>query len=67
MFMQPKIANQYIPKIDLVAADFLKNVRGLSQSNPNREMPDDFQNELNKFAFESVGLIALDKRFGKLL
>lgn len=65
--MQPKIANMYIPKIDEVADDFVENIRRLSKSNPNGEMPEDFKNELNKFTLESVGLIALDKRFGKLM
>lgn len=67
MFMQPKIANMYIPKIDEVADDFVENIRRLSKSNHNGEMPEDFKNELNKFTLESVGLIALDKRFGKLM
>lgn len=64
--MQPKVTRQYVGKMDLIAHEFIENIRNLAQTDPKREMPDDFGSELNKWALESMGVIAIDRRLGCL-
>ncbi|XP_025833140.1 probable cytochrome P450 12a5, mitochondrial isoform X2 [Agrilus planipennis] len=66
ILMQPRMAHQYIDKMDEVAEDLVKRMRQLANRNKNREMPPDFIKELNKWALEAAGLIALDRRLGCL-
>lgn len=63
--MHASILAHYIPHMDEIAKDFIKKMRYLAASDPNSEMPGNFQNELTKWAGESVGVIALDCRIGK--
>ncbi|CAB3362649.1 Hypothetical predicted protein [Cloeon dipterum] len=62
--MKIDVSNQYIPKSDEVAKDFVKLVKLLR--NDKMEVPADFKNEINKWALESISLIALDTRLGCL-
>ncbi len=64
IMMKPKVVNAYIPEFDTVAKEFIDKVGTLRDG--NNEMPDDFQNELFKWALESISLIALEQRLGLL-
>lgn len=64
MMQAPKV-KQYIPKIDGVAIDFINRIRQI-RNNETNEMPSNFEEELNRWALESVGLVALDARLGLL-
>lgn len=65
VMLQPKTVKMYVEKVDNVAQDFLSKVRVL-RNDKTLEMPNDFGNELNKWALESIGVIALDDRLGVL-
>lgn len=62
--MQPRSAKLYVGPIDAVAQDFINRIRILRDE--KQEMPDDFNNELYKWALESIVYIALDTRLGCL-
>ncbi|XP_049812226.1 probable cytochrome P450 301a1, mitochondrial [Schistocerca nitens] len=62
--MQPRSSKLYVPSIDKVAQDFTD--RMLAIRDENMKMPSDFLNELNKWALESISLVALDTRLGCL-
>lgn len=64
VMMHPKIVKSYIEPVDMVARDFVKKIRLMRDAKD--EMPDDFGNELNLWALESIGVIALDQRLGVL-
>lgn len=66
IMMQPRVTTQYIPELNQIADEFLSHVRLYKESNPQGEMPADFVQELNKWAFESIVYIALDTRLGCL-
>lgn len=50
--------------VDEVVRDFMERIKSI-RDNKN-EVPADFQNEMNKWALETVGVIALDTRLGVL-
>lgn len=62
--MKPKVVNAYITEFDTVAKEFVDKVKTLQDD--KNEMPDDFQNELFRWALESISLIALEQRLGLL-
>nr|AVL92863.1 CYP450 [Locusta migratoria] len=62
--MQPRSSKLYVPSIDQVAQDFTD--RMLAIRDESMKMPPDFLNELNKWALESISLVALDTRLGCL-
>lgn len=64
--MKPQVALQYVKSMDLIAGEFVERMRDLSRQNPEKQMPEDFSSELNKWALESIGVIAIDKRLGCL-
>lgn len=64
--MQPRVTVQYIEKMDMIAEEFIEKMRNMAVADPKRQMPNDFINELNKWALESVAVIAIDKRLGCL-
>lgn len=66
ILMQPRVAAQYVSSMDEVATDFIEVVKKFANKNPTGEMPADFETELNKWALESICLIALEKRLGCL-
>lgn len=62
--LQPKTVKTYIKPVDEVARDFIERIKSIRDGKD--EMPADFQNEMNKWALETVGVIALDTRLGVL-
>lgn len=66
VMLQPKTVKMYVDKVDGVAKDMRRKVRALRNAD-TLEMPSDFGNELNKWALESIGVIALDDRLGALM
>lgn len=61
--MQPRVVGQYTTQIESVAKDFLKLIDHLLQN--SNELPEDFGNELSKWALETSSVVSLDTRFGK--
>nr|XP_023028389.1 probable cytochrome P450 12a5, mitochondrial [Leptinotarsa decemlineata] len=66
ILMQSKVIHQYMSKLEGVANELVENMRHFSRLSENHQMPDDFENELYKWALESVGIMALNKHFGCL-
>lgn len=66
VMLRPKTVQLYLDKVDRVALDFLIKVKTI-RNEQTLEMPSDFGNELNKWALESIGVIALDDRLGALM
>lgn len=64
VMLQPKSVKSYIPQVDEIAREFVERTQ-LSRDK-NNEVPASFGHELNKWALESIGLIALDQRLGVL-
>lgn len=62
--MQPRNAKLYVGAIDQVSQQLVNRMRLIRDA--NNEMPEDFYNELSKWALESITYIALDKRLGCL-
>lgn len=63
VMLQPKVVKMYIDKVDQVGKDFIQRIKTLRNPETN-EMPNTFGNDLNKWALESIGVIALDERLG---
>ncbi|XP_055539547.1 probable cytochrome P450 12a4, mitochondrial [Wyeomyia smithii] len=64
VLMQPKVVKHYIDKVDEVAREFMeimKNVR-----DEKNELPADYDQWLNRWALETIGVLALDTRLGVL-
>lgn len=55
----------YVEKVDQVACEFLDKIKRI-RNNETMEMPSNFGHELNCWALESIGVIALDQRLGVL-
>lgn len=64
VMMAPRVARSYVPEVDAVARDFMHKVHMLRD--PHDELPATFGNEMNLWALESIGVIALDRRLGVL-
>lgn len=62
--LQPKTVKTYITPVDEVAIDFVKRIKSIRDD--KNEVPAEFQNEMNKWALETVGCMALDARLGVL-
>lgn len=62
--LQPKTVKTYITPVDEVVVDFIKRIKSIRDE--SNEVPADFQNEMNKWALETVGVLALDTRLGVL-
>lgn len=65
VMLQPKVVKMYIDKVDQVACEFLAKVKRI-RNKETMEMPSNFGHELNCWALESIGVIALDQRLGIL-
>lgn len=65
ILMQPKVIKGYVSCIDGVAAELVDNMNYFARQNGKGEMPDNFLDELYKFALESVALVAVDRKIGK--
>lgn len=64
VMLQPKTVKSYIPQVDEIACEFLQQAKGTLDA--NNELSASFGNDLNKWALESIGVIALDQRLGVL-
>lgn len=64
--MQPRTIEMYVGSMNEVANDLLELIRHLAKKDPNKEMPDNFQNELYRWTLESVGVVAYNRRIGKI-
>ncbi|KAG0696817.1 putative cytochrome P450 49a1 [Chionoecetes opilio] len=62
--MKPKNVTSYLGQVDEVTIEFVERMASLQEQ--HGEMPTDFQTELYKWALESVGLVALNRRLGCL-
>lgn len=62
--MQPRVVKMYIEAMDKIASEFVQRVNAIRDT--KNEMPEDFKNEMNKWALESVAYIALNQRLGLL-
>ncbi|XP_042881582.1 probable cytochrome P450 49a1 [Penaeus japonicus] len=62
--MKPKLVGTYLQQMDEVSIDFTDRIAELQAE--HGEMPSNFQFELYKWALESVGLVALNRRLGCL-
>lgn len=65
VMLQPKVVKMYVDKVDQVVCEFLTKVKSM-RNKETHEMPDTFGHELNRWALESIGVIALDERLGVL-
>ncbi|KAL1397369.1 hypothetical protein pipiens_009812 [Culex pipiens pipiens] len=64
VMMQPKTIRLYVDKLDEIAREFMGVINGLRDE--KNEMPGDFNQWLNRWALESIGVLALDTRLGAL-
>lgn len=62
--MQPRSANMYVSAMNNVAEDFLTVMERYRKQNPQGEMPADFMDDVNKWALESICVVAFNKRLG---
>lgn len=60
--MQPKTVKLYIQPVERISDEFIERIKAIRDE--NSEMPADFQNELNKWALESISYIAVNQRLG---
>ncbi|XP_063992761.1 probable cytochrome P450 49a1 [Diachasmimorpha longicaudata] len=62
VMLQPRIANMYVGAIEEASIAFIKRIMNIKDRQD--EVPEDFINEINKWALESIGQVALDLRLG---
>lgn len=65
VMLQPKIVKMYIEKVDQVAIEFIEKIKQI-RNKDTLEMTDNFGHDMNCWALESIGVIALDQRLGLL-
>lgn len=65
VMLQPKTVKMYVEKTDQVARDFIDHIRTI-RSPQSLEVENSFGHELNRWALESISVIALDERLGSL-
>ena len=63
--MQPKTVALYVPKIDQVARDFVA-LTADSRNIQTNQTPADYGMWCQRYALESIGLVALDRRLNVL-
>ncbi|KFB35467.1 cytochrome P450 CYP12F4 [Anopheles sinensis] len=64
IMLQPKIIKLYIDKVDEVAREFMSIINELRDD--KCELPADFNEWLNRWALETMGVLVLDTRLGVL-
>uniref|UniRef100_A0A1Q3FMB7 Putative cytochrome p450 12a4 mitochondrial n=1 Tax=Culex tarsalis TaxID=7177 RepID=A0A1Q3FMB7_CULTA len=64
VMMQPKTVRLYVDKLDEIAREFMGIISEIRDE--KNEMPADFSQWLNRWALETVGVLALDTRLGVL-
>ncbi|XP_064114449.1 cytochrome P450 CYP12A2-like [Macrobrachium nipponense] len=60
----PEIVGRYLPRMNEVAEAFIRRIRSIRDG--NNEVPGTFKREMYKWALESLGTIALERRLGIL-
>lgn len=65
VLLQPKTVKMYVEKVDQVAQEFITKTKQMRDTE-TLEMRNKFGHELNRWALESIGVIALDERLGAL-
>ncbi|XP_011314941.1 cytochrome P450 CYP12A2-like [Fopius arisanus] len=63
--MSPRSIKPHVVQVDEVASDFITRIRKLRDVK-TLKLPTTFNNEMNKWALESICVIALDERLGCL-
>ncbi|XP_055902449.1 cytochrome P450 CYP12A2-like [Eupeodes corollae] len=63
ILMQPRNANLYLNNMLAVSDEFLERIREIRDPK-TMEVPDTFEDEINRLTFESVAVIALNRQFG---
>lgn len=64
IMLKPLTVNAYVSRVDEIAIEFVSRVKTLRDI--NMEMPANFCYELNKWALESIGVVALNQRLNIL-
>ncbi|XP_058453019.1 probable cytochrome P450 12a4, mitochondrial [Malaya genurostris] len=64
VMMQPKTIKLYVSKVDEVAREFMEIMTNLRDE--KNELPADYDQWLNRWALETMGVLALDTRLGVL-
>uniref|UniRef100_A0AAG5DB37 Cytochrome P450 n=1 Tax=Anopheles atroparvus TaxID=41427 RepID=A0AAG5DB37_ANOAO len=64
VMMQPKTIRLYVEQVDEVAREFMTLVTDLRDE--KHELPNDFDQWLNRWALETMGVLALNTRFGMM-
>ncbi|XP_042857907.1 probable cytochrome P450 49a1 [Penaeus japonicus] len=62
--MKRKNVEAYLPEVDAITLQFMDRIASLQKE--RGEMPEDFLQEMYKWAFESVSVVALSRRLGCL-
>lgn len=63
ILMQPKNAKLYLNKMLEVSTEFLERIREI-RDKTTLEVPETFEDEINRLTFESVSVIALNRQLG---
>ncbi|XP_064549419.1 cytochrome P450 CYP12A2-like isoform X1 [Drosophila montana] len=63
VMMQPKTVRLYYQKMSDVNKEFIQRIRDIRDSS-TFEVPDTFEEEINRWTLESVSVVALDKQLG---
>ncbi|TDG49576.1 hypothetical protein AWZ03_004067 [Drosophila navojoa] len=63
VMMQPKTVRMYYQKMSAVNKEFIQRIREVRNSS-TLEVPENFEEEINRFTLESVSVVALDKQLG---
>ncbi|XP_037945860.1 probable cytochrome P450 12a4, mitochondrial [Teleopsis dalmanni] len=65
VLMQPKNVKLYLQKMSQVNCDFVDRIKEIRDPR-TLEVPDNFEEEINRWTLESVSIVALDKQLGLL-
>ncbi|XP_073816990.1 cytochrome P450 CYP12A2 [Musca autumnalis] len=63
VLMQPKNVHLYFNKMSQVNKEFMERIRQIRDPQ-TLEVPDNFEEEINRWTLESVSVVALDKQLG---
>ncbi|XP_055539504.1 cytochrome P450 CYP12A2-like isoform X1 [Wyeomyia smithii] len=64
VMMQPKTIKLYVDKVDVVSREFMEIMKSIRDE--KNELPADFDQWLNRWSLESMGMLAMDTRLGVL-
>ncbi|XP_023292296.2 probable cytochrome P450 12d1 proximal, mitochondrial [Lucilia cuprina] len=63
VLMKPQNLNMYLKPLQEINDEFISRIKEIRDPN-TLEVPGNFDNELNRLAFESISLVALNRRLG---